>query len=133
MLRARIRIPKPESCQQLSAPVAAQGWGMGSCVLGAPHPWAPTPAQVVNLLDRLFTLFDQHAGKHEVYCFDVIGDAWLGCSGLMRQPHIEQVRDRGGGGGGRRRLSAAHQRLQTKGADVGVTLVWRKGQGLKLK
>lgn len=41
-------------------------------------------AQVSDLLDRLYTLFDSLAEKHGVFKLETIGDAWVGVTNLTR-------------------------------------------------
>jgi len=41
-----------------------------------------SPGEVSDLLDRLYTLFDELAGKHGVFKLETIGDAWVGVTNL---------------------------------------------------
>lgn len=43
-----------------------------------------TPADLIELLDRLYGLLDVMAGKHGVYKMETVGKTWMGAAGLQR-------------------------------------------------
>ena len=55
-----------------------------------------TPAQVVEMLDEVFTLFDKLAEKHRLDKIKTIGDAYMVVGGLTRndkQDHVVSIAD----------------------------------------
>lgn len=50
------------------------------------------PAEVSDLLDRLYINFDELAGKHEVFKLETIGDAWVGVTNLNQSQSDHSAR-----------------------------------------
>ncbi|CAM9402747.1 unnamed protein product, partial [Phaeothamnion confervicola] len=48
-------------------------------------------AQVVDMLDRLYGEFDQALRRHKMCCVDIIGDAYMCCSGIHGEDPLTQA------------------------------------------
>ncbi|MEQ1881464.1 MAG: adenylate/guanylate cyclase domain-containing protein [Burkholderiales bacterium] len=79
-----------------------------------------TPAQVVEMLDEVFTLFDKLAEKHRLDKIKTIGDAYMVVGGLTRNDKQDHV------------VSIADMALEMLNLTRGDSPLWRMGLNLHI-
>jgi adenylate cyclase len=79
-----------------------------------------TPAQVVGMLDEVFTLFDKLAEKHRLDKIKTIGDAYMVVGGLARNAKQDHV------------VSIADMALELRDLTRGDSPLWRRGLNLHI-
>ena len=52
-----------------------------------------TPMKVSDMLDRLYTKFDEISRKHDVFKVETIGDSWMGVTNLTKEQsdHVDRI------------------------------------------